>query len=147
MKKKSIMTVKRNVTYVKNGLIMIKKKKNYKNYRQVRDHCHFAGKFRGAAHSICNLRYSVPLDIPVIFHNGSKYDYHFIIKELAEEFMGEDFKCLAENTEKYISFSVSIKKEIINDDGEIKIIVYKIQLIDTFRFMRSSLSGLVHNLS
>ena len=40
----------------------------------------------GAAHSICNLRYSIPKKIPIIFHNRSNYDYCFIIKELAEEF-------------------------------------------------------------
>ena len=100
-----------------------------------RHRCHFTGKYREAAHSICSLRYSVPREIPVHFHNGSKYDYHFIIKELAEEFKGENFECLAENSEKYISFSVPIKKEII--DGEIA--TYKIKVIDTFKFMRDSL--------
>ena len=54
--------------------------KKFKLHKKVRDHCHFAGKFRGAAHSICNLRYKVPREIPVKIHNGSKYDYHFIIK-------------------------------------------------------------------
>ena len=53
-------------------------KKNYK----VRDHCHYTGKYRGAAINICNLRYKIPKEIPVAFHNGSTYDYHFIIKEL-----------------------------------------------------------------
>ena len=52
----------------------------------------------------------MPKEIPVVFHNGSKYDYYFIIKELAEKFQGE-FECLDENTEKYITFSVPIKKE------------------------------------
>ena len=79
-------------------------KMKFKLYKKVRDHCHYTGKFRGAAHSICNLNYKVPQEIPVKIHNGSKYDYHFIIKELAEEFKGG-------NTEKYISFSVPIKKE------------------------------------
>ena len=41
-------------------------------------------KYRGAAQNICNLRYKTPKEIPVVFHNGYKYDYHFIIKELAE---------------------------------------------------------------
>ena len=59
-----------------------------------------------------NLRYKMPKEIPVVFHNGSTYNYHFIIKELAEEFEGE-FKSLDEITEKYITFSVPIKKEII----------------------------------
>ena len=43
-------------------------KKSY--YQQVRDHCHFAGKYRGTAHGICNLRYNVPNKILVVFHNG-----------------------------------------------------------------------------
>ena len=60
-----------------------------KKYHKVRDHCHYTGKYRGAAHDICNLRYKIPKEIPVVFHNGSIYDYNFIIKELAEEFEGE----------------------------------------------------------
>ena len=118
------------------------KKRKFKLYKKVRDHCHFPEKFRGAAHSICNLNYKVPQEIPVKIHNGSKYDYHFIIKELAEEFKGE-FECLGENTEKYISFSVPIKTE--DNNGET--ITCKITLIDTCRFMPSELSNLVHNLS
>ena len=61
-------------------------KKEFNNDK-VRDHCHFTGKYRGAVHNTCNLRYKFPKNIPVIFHNGSTYDYHFIIKELASEFM------------------------------------------------------------
>ena len=81
-------------------------KKNYK----VRDHCHYTGKYRGAAHNICILRYKVPKEIPIVFHNGSTYDYHFIIKELVKE-CGGNFQCLGENNEKYITFSVPIKKK------------------------------------
>ena len=62
-----------------------KKNKNFKNYKKVRDHCHYTGKYRGAAHSICNLRYGTTKRNPVVFHNGSKYDWHLIIKELAKE--------------------------------------------------------------
>ena len=53
----------------------------------------------------------MPKEIPVVFHNSSTYDYHFIIKDLAKEFEGQ-FECLGENTEKYINFSVPIKKEL-----------------------------------
>ena len=113
-----------------------------KEHHKVKDHCHYTGKYRAAAHNICNLRYKVPKEIPVVFHNGGQYDYHFIVKELAEEFKGK-FECFCENTEKYITFSVLIKKEI--DDG--KSIIYKIKFIDSFRFMLSSLSNLVDNLS
>ena len=114
-------------------------KKNYK----VRDHCHYKGKYRGAAHNICNLRYKVPKEISIVFHNGSTYDYHFIIKELVKEFNG-NFECFGKNTEKYITFSVPIKKKIENKDLEI---TYKIKSIDSYRFMASSLSKLVDNLS
>ena len=64
-----------------------KKKQNHiKVINKVRGHCHFLGKYRGAAHSICNLRFNVSNEIPVIFLSGSNYDYHFIIKELVHEF-------------------------------------------------------------
>ena len=115
-------------------------KKNYK----VKHHCHYTGKYRGAAHNICNLRYKVPKEIPVVFHNSSTYDYHFIIKELVKEFDG-NFDCLGENTEKYITFSVPIKK-MIENKASIEI-NYKIKFIDSCRFMSSSLSKLVDNLS
>ena len=84
-----------------------------KKYFKVRNHCHFTGKYRGAAHDICNLRYKTPKEIPVVFHNGSTCDNHFITKDLAEKFEGQ-FQCLGKNTEKYITFSVSIKKELDN---------------------------------
>ena len=87
--------------------------------------------------------YKIPKEIPIVFHNGSTYDYHFIIKELAKECEG-NFECLGENTEKYITFSVPIKKKIDNKDLEI---TYKIKFIDSYRFMSSSLSKLVDNLS
>ena len=118
------------------------KTKELKLYKKVRHDCHYTGKFRGAAHSICNWNYKVLQEIPVNIYNSSKYDYHFLSKESPEEFKGE-FDCLGENTEKYISFSVPIKKEHDND----KTITYKIKFVDTCRFMPSKLSNLVDNLS
>ena len=112
-----------------------------KHYK-VRDHCHYTGKYRGAAHNICNLS-KIPKDIPIIFHKGSTYDYHFIIRELVKEFEG-NFECLGENTENDITFSVPIKKRIENKDIEIN---YKIKFVDSFRFMATSLSKLVDNLT
>ena len=114
-------------------------KKHYK----VRDHCYYTGKYRGAAHNICNLRYKIPKEIPIIFHNGSTYDYHFIIKELVKAFES-NFECLGENTEKYVTFSVAIKKRIENKDMEI---TYRIKFTDSFRFMATSLSKLVDSLT
>ena len=81
------------------------------------DHCHYACKYRGAAHSICNLRFNVPNEIPVVLHNGLNYGYHFIIKKLAIEFEGQS-ECK--------TFSVSIEKEIrkVDKDGNEDIIPF-----------------------
>ena len=89
------------------------------------------------------MRCKIPKEIPVVFHNGSTYDYHFIIKELVKEFGGK-FECLGENTEKYITFSVPIKKKIENKNIEI---TYKIKFIDSHRFISMPLSKLIDNLS
>ena len=85
-------------------------KNEYKLLCKVRDHCHFTGKYRGAAYSKCNLKYKVPKFIPVAFHNGSNYDNQFIIKQLDKDFNGY-FSCIGENTEKYISFFITIYKK------------------------------------
>ena len=147
-KKKMVpLTTEEKIHYNNQKICYICKKEfnnNDKKQQKVKDHCHYTGKYRGAAHNICNLRYKVPKEIPVVFHNGSTYDYHFIIKELVKEFEG-NFDCLGENTEKYITFSVPIKKKIENKASiEIN---YKIKFIDSCRFMSSSLSKLVGNLS
>ena len=101
--------------YSEKDAIYAKKKlrtdNNNKKYHKVKDHCHYTGKYRGAAHDICNLRYKTRKEIPVVFYNGSTYDYHFIIKELAEEFEGE-FECLGEKTEKYITFQCQSKRKL-----------------------------------
>ena len=128
---------KKFVIYARKNLIS--DKKNYK----VRDHCHYTGKYRGAAHNICNLRYKIPKVIPVVFHNGSTYDYNFIIKELVKEFDG-NFEYLGKNTEKYITFPAPLKKKIENKDIEI---TYKIKFIDSYTFMSMPLSKLIDNLS
>ena len=74
-------------------------------------HCLYAGNYKGAGHSICNLIFNVPIQVLVVFHNGSNCYYHFIIKQLAKELEGQ-FECLEENSEKYKSFSIPIEKEI-----------------------------------
>ena len=83
-----------------------------KKYRKVRDYCHYTGANRGATHGICNLKYSLPTRILIVFHNGSSYNYHFIINKLSEEFK-KQFICLEENTGKYITVTVPIEKEVI----------------------------------
>ena len=121
-----------------------------KKYCRVWDHCHYTGELRGAAHSICDLKYSIPDKISIVFHNGSNYDFHFIIKELAKEFE-KPFIFLGENTEKYITFTAPIEEEVTRIDKNweeiTKNISYILQDIDSARFMASSLSNLVSTLS
>ena len=98
------MKSKKYATYEKKSFVTIKiMKKNLKTKQKIRDHWHYTWTFRGAAHSECNLRCKAPKEIPVLFHNGSTYDHHFIIKQLEEEFEGE-FECLGKNTEKIFYF-------------------------------------------
>ena len=66
----------------------------------------------GAAHAVCSKKYKTPKEIPVVCHNGSTYDYHFIIKELAKEFKGQ-FECLGENTENYITLVFLLKRKVM----------------------------------
>ena len=120
--KKEIYHNKQKICYICKKEFDTNDKKNYK----VRDHSHYTGKYRDAAHNICNVRYKTPKEIPIVFHNGSTYDYHFIIKELVKE------------------FSAPLKKKIENKNIEI---TYKIKFINSYRFMSSSLSKLVDNLS
>ena len=80
------------------SVIFVNKYLKRKKHGKVRDHCRYTGEYRGAVYRICNLKYNVS-KIPTIFHNRSNYDYHFIIKEIVEEFK-KQFTCLGENTEK-----------------------------------------------
>ena len=77
---------------------------------KVRDHCHFTGEYRGAAHNECNLKCRKPLILPVIFHNLQNYDSHLFIKQLSK--VSGDLSCIPS---KYISFSkkINISMQII----------------------------------
>ena len=90
-----------------------------KKYCKVKDHFHYTGEYRGAVHSIFNLKYGVHKRIPIVFRNRSNYNYYFIIKELEAKFK-KQFTCLWEHTKKYITFSVLVEKEVmrINKNGE-----------------------------
>ena len=87
------------------------------NYRKVRDHCHYTGKYRGTVHSICNLKFNVSNKIPVVNHRSSNYDYYFLIKELTDKFEGKS-DCIGENKEKNKAFSVPLKKQIMKIDKD-----------------------------
>ena len=135
------------------GDFTIKTEENAK----VRDHCHLTGRYRGAAHSKCNLEYKVPKFYPVIFHNLSGYDTHMFIKELAEtqdplQHVGATetkggIKCIAKTEENYVSFSKEIVVDVYYKDGKKKEVKREIRFIDSLKFMNSSLSELAGNLT
>lgn len=98
-------------------------------YSKVRDHDHFTGLFRGAAHCYCNLLCTQPKNIPVIFHNLKGYDAHHIIKNL-HLILEEDDKLqvIPTTKEKFISFT------------------YKnLRFIDSFAFLQAGLDSLIEN--
>ena len=112
---------------------------------RVRDHCHFTGRYRGAACNICNLKYRKPNNISVFFHNLTGYDSHLFIKKLNTT-MGT-IDCIPNNEENYISFSKTIiSGEYTNKRGETKDKHFKIIFKDSMKFLKSSVAALVNNL-
>ena len=96
---------------------------------KVRDHCHITGKYRGAAHSKCNLKLKIPKKLPIIFHNLEGYDGHIIFKEL-NNFDNIDIQVIPKSSEKYMSI-------IINNN---------IVFINSLQFCKASLDTLAGNL-
>ena len=90
----------------------------------------------------------MPNEIPAVFDDGLNYDYHFIIKELSNEF---EFECLEENTKNYQTFFVPLEIEVtkINKDGNESVVTisYTIKFINNAKVMASPLSHLVDNLA
>ena len=115
---------------------------------RVRDHSHFTGRYRGAAHNSCNLKYRKPKSISVFFHNLSGYDSHLFIKKLGcSDNKKETIDCIPNNEEKYISFGKTlVTGQYTNKKGEVKDKTFKIVFKDSFKFMSSSLRALVKNL-
>ena len=113
---------------------------------KVRDHCHFTGQYRGAAHNKCNLMCKKPKVLPVIFHNLQGYDAHLFIKQLAK--LEGKLDCIPSTEEKYISFSKTIKVGEYKDySGLCFDIKFEIRFLDSFKFLQTSLANLVSNLS
>ena len=127
MKKISLTKNKKHVIYAKKSFVWIKMMKIIKIKERLKTTV-IIQKNLGEL-LIVNANHKVPKDIPIIIHNAS-YDTHFIINQLAEEFKGK-LNCIGENMEKYITFSVQIKKECDNN----KTITCKLRLIDNFKFM------------
>ncbi|KYN16525.1 hypothetical protein ALC57_11209, partial [Trachymyrmex cornetzi] len=100
---------------------------------RVRDHCHLVGRYRGPAHSNCNLNYRDSRCIPVVFHNLSGYDTHFIIKEIVTVYEGR-VDLLPITKEKYISFTKHVDSTKIDQKN-----CMQLRFIDSYRFLASSL--------
>ena len=99
-----------------------------KNFRDaVKDHCHITGGYRGAAHNEYNLKLQLnpkTYQIPVVFHNLRGYDAHHLMQAISQ--LQKEVKCIANNMEKYITFSVG-----------------NIRFIDSLNFLQASLDSLV----
>ena len=113
---------------------------------RVRDHCHFTGQYRGAAHNKCNLQCKKPRILPVIFHNLQGYDAHLFIKQLAS--LPGELRCIPSTEEKYISFSKDIKvgEYRSRKTGKMVPLNFEIRFIDSYKFLQTSLAKLVENL-
>ena len=104
-----------------------KNEKEAEKYKKVRDHCHFTGKYRGCAHSICNLNFcNRYFKIPAFFHNMKNYDGHLIVQNAENLSNKKKIDVIAQNSEKFINIgfdSLSVK--------------------DSFSFVTASLEKLV----
>ena len=105
---------KREHKAAENCHICLKEFNDPKN-KKVRDHCHYTGLNRGAAHNNFNVKYRIPDHIPIVFHNLSGYDAHLFIKELGGRFNKNG---IAENKEIYISFNVKIEVKLASARDE-----------------------------
>jgi hypothetical protein len=111
-----------------------------KDYK-VRDHCHYIGKYRGAAHNSCNLCMRSPKFIPVLFHNLEGYDAHLFIRNLGVS--SGNIKCIPKTEEKYISYTKEIEiDEFKSKDGKKRKIKRELRFLDLFKFMAGSLDKL-----
>ena len=111
----------------------------------MRDHCHLSGKFRGAAHEICNLKYKVPKFFPVVFLHLSGYDSHLFFKKLGNS--EGDISCIPNNEENYISYTKQvIVDKFVNEEGKEVNVKRELRFINSLRFMASSLVKLSSNL-
>jgi len=111
---------------------------------RVRDHCHLTGRYRGPAHSNClfiNLNYKDLHCIPIVFHNLSGYDAHFIIKEIATVYEVQ-VELLPITKEKYISFTKNVQNTADNGKNSVKL-----QFIDLYKFLNTNLDKLTSFLN
>ncbi|XP_050452135.1 uncharacterized protein LOC126851837 [Cataglyphis hispanica] len=107
---------------------------------RVRDHCHLTGRYRGPAHSSCNLNYKETYVISVFFHNLSGYDAHFIVRDVANAFPGS-VELLPLMKESYVSFTKSVDEA--SGEGERRV---KLRFVDSFKFLNASFEKLASYL-
>jgi len=100
---------------------------------RVRDHCHLTGRYRGPAHSNCNLNYKDSYYIPIVFHN--------FIKKIATAYEGR-VELLPLTKEKYISFTKNVQSTADNGKNSVKL-----RFIDSYKFLNTSLDKLASFLS
>ena len=111
---------------------------------RVRDHFHLSGKFRGAAHEVCNLKCKVPTFFPNVYHNLSGYESHLFIKTLGNSKV--DISCIQNNEENYISFTKHvIVDKCVNKEGRKINVKRELRFIDSLTFMASRLDKLPSN--
>ncbi|RLU21807.1 hypothetical protein DMN91_006183 [Ooceraea biroi] len=109
---------------------------------RVRDHCHLTGRYRGPAHSTCNLNYKDSHIISVIFHNLSGYDAHFIIEDVANAFEGS-VELLPLTKEQYIAFTKNVANTADRYGARACV---KLRFIDSYKFLSTSLDKLASYL-
>lgn len=130
-------TEENEIAFIIAGECHICGEKYIENEIPVRDHCHLTGKYRGSAHSRCNLNYQLSRNIPIVFHNLSNYDSHFLMRKLATVFDG-NISIIPINDQNYISFTKTVVDRRIVDYRQ----HIRLRFIDSFRFMASSLDQL-----
>ncbi|KYN11062.1 hypothetical protein ALC57_16794 [Trachymyrmex cornetzi] len=112
---------------------------------RIRDHCHLTGRYRGPTHLNCNLNYKISYFIPIVFHNLSGYDSHFIIKEIATAYEGQ-VEVLPITKEKYISFTKHVSSTKDKNENHFQKNCIKLRFIDSFKFLSTSLDKLASYL-
>ena len=120
---------------------------------KVRDHCHYTGAYRGSAHNGCNRKYRLTHEVPILFHNFSKYDAHLFIKELCELESVKNVRIIPSNTETYISVIKQVELERskpsrkkVRTSEPLKEVYLRLAFKDSFRFLGASVDTLAKSL-
>ena len=90
----------------------------------VRDHCHWTGKFRGAAHQHCNIMYRKTYNLPCLFQKFTGYDSHHIFQNISS--LEKAPTVVAKSLEKFTAMNIG-----------------PIRIQDSLQFLNYSLDKLV----